>query len=113
MSLGGRPPEVKKCSLIASKVILLRPSVTAAVGLDYGLAQCFHLSSAKFLLSHLPAAAGSRHVRPTLKSHIYLSEGGCLHKLFAVLHGRFAYFPHLYVYFIILIYIVFILYSGL
>ena len=29
---------------------------------------------------------------------------GCLHKLFVVLHGRFAYFPHLYVYFIMYLY---------
>ena len=32
---------------------------------------------------------------------------GCVHKLFAVLHGGFAYFPHLYVYFIIYLYLIY------
>ena len=69
--LGGMTTGGKGASSSHLRAILLRPSVTAAVGLDYLAKAVFsNLSSAKLLLSHLLAAAGSRHVWPTLESHI-------------------------------------------
>lgn len=112
MSFGGKTTGGKGAASLHLRVILLRPSVTAAVGLDY-LAKCSVFKSFFCQVPALPPSRCSRQLAmcgPHLKVISTSPLRGCSIN-YLCSHGRFAYFPFICLFFIIY-FISIILYLG-